>query len=76
MTSTPKIMVSVFWSLLGSPVITALPPRTKFAATFFYSSIVSKIVEGRPFDLANSPQPRMLHMNNATRHRAGNQSHF
>jgi hypothetical protein len=66
MIPTPKVMVSAFWPPLSFPVITALPPRTKFTAACFCSHIILKIVEGMPFDLANSPRRLMLHMNNAT----------
>jgi hypothetical protein len=48
-------MVSAFWSLLGFPVITGLPPRINFVAAYFCSDIIPKIGEGMPFDLANPP---------------------
>jgi hypothetical protein len=66
MISTRKVMVSTFWSPLGFLVTTELRPRTKFTVACFCSDIIPKIIEGIPFDLANSAPQLMLHMDNAT----------
>jgi hypothetical protein len=63
-------MVSIFWSPLGFPVTTVLPPRTIFTAASFYGDIIPKIVDGMSFDLANSPRQLILQMDSATPHRA------
>jgi hypothetical protein len=68
--STPKVMGSIFWSPVGFPVITALPPRPKVSSASFYDNIIPKIVEGIPFDLAESPRKLMLHTDNTSRRRA------
>jgi histone-lysine N-methyltransferase SETMAR len=68
--STPKVIVSIFWSPIGFPVITTLPPRAKFSACYFCHDIIPQIVEGMPFDLAISPRKLMLHVHHASRHRA------
>jgi hypothetical protein len=68
--STPKVMVSIFWSPVGFAVITALPPKTKFSSAYFCDNIIPEIVEGMPFDLAKSPRKLMLHMDNPSPHRA------
>jgi hypothetical protein len=68
--STPKVMVSIFWSPIGFPVMIALPPKTKFTSAYFCNDIIPKIVEGMPFDVAKSPRKLMLHMDNATPHQA------
>jgi hypothetical protein len=69
MISAPKVMVAIFWSLLGFPVINALPPRIKFAVHYFGRDIIPKIVEGMPFHLADSPVQLMLHMDKIAPHR-------
>jgi hypothetical protein len=63
-------MVSIFWSPVGFPVITALPAKTKFSSVDFCETIIPKIVKGMPFDLAESPRKLMLHMDNASPRRA------
>jgi hypothetical protein len=70
MISTPKVMVSIFWSPLGFPVTPALRLRTTFIAAYLCSGIIPKIVERLPFDMAKSPRQVMLHMDNAIHHRA------
>jgi hypothetical protein len=66
--STPKVMVSIFWSPVGFPVITALPPKTSFSSAYFCDHIIPKIVERLPFDLVQSPRKLASHMNNASLH--------
>jgi hypothetical protein len=68
--STATVMVSIFSSPIGFPVITALPPKTSFSSVYFCDHIIPKIVAGLPFDLAQSPRKLMLHMDNANPHRA------
>jgi hypothetical protein len=68
--STPKVMVSIFWSPIGFPVITALPSKTKFSSAYFCDNIIPKIVEGMSVDLAESPRRLMLQMDNTSPHRA------
>jgi hypothetical protein len=70
--STPKVMVSIFWSPIGFPVIPALLPKTKFSSASFCDDFIPKIIEGTSFDSAKSPRKLMLPMDNATRHRACN----
>jgi hypothetical protein len=62
--STPKVIVSIFWSPVGFTVITALPPKTKFSSAYFCDNSIPEIVKGRPFDLAKSPRKLMLHLGN------------
>jgi hypothetical protein len=42
--SSRKVIVSIFWSSFGFPVITALLPRTKLTAAYFCSGISPKII--------------------------------
>jgi hypothetical protein len=63
-------MISIFWFPLGFPVIAAIPLRPKSTAAYFCSDIILKIVEGIPFDLANSLRQLMGHINNTTAHLA------
>jgi histone-lysine N-methyltransferase SETMAR len=70
MISTPKVMVSIFWSPLGFPVITARQSRIKFMTAYLCRDLIPKIVEGMPPDLENSPREFMLHMDNARPHPA------
>jgi histone-lysine N-methyltransferase SETMAR len=67
--STPKVDVSIFWSPIGFPVITAFPPKAKFSVECFCGDTIPKIVKGMPFDLETSPRKLMLHMDNASSHR-------
>jgi hypothetical protein len=71
MISTPKVMVSIFWSKLGFSMITVIPPRTKFSALHFCGDIIPRLVERMPFDQAKSARQLMLHMNNATPSESG-----
>jgi histone-lysine N-methyltransferase SETMAR len=68
--SSSEVIVSIFWSPFDCPVITALPLRAKCKADYFYGDIIPEIVNGMPFDLATSPRKLMLHMDNASPHRA------
>jgi hypothetical protein len=70
MTSTQKVMGSIFRSSLGFPVTAVLRPRIKFTAAYFCSGAIPKIIEEMPFDLADSPGQLMLHKDNTTSHRA------
>jgi hypothetical protein len=63
-------VVSIFWCPFGFLVIAAFPPKTKITAAYFCNDIILKIVEEKPFDLANSPRQLMLHMDNVTPRRA------
>jgi hypothetical protein len=65
---TPKVMFYIFWSQIGSPVITALLPRTKFTGAYFGDDIVPKIVEGTRFDLTTLPRRLIPHMYNDNPH--------
>lgn len=53
-TSTPKVMVSIFWSPIGFPLITALPPKTNFSSAYLCGNIIPKIIQALPFDFAQS----------------------
>jgi hypothetical protein len=70
MISTAEVMISIFWSPLGFPVITGRPPRIKFTADYLCRDVIPKIVEGIPSDLANSPRELIWHIDNATPHPA------
>jgi hypothetical protein len=48
--STPKVLITIFWSPLGFPVIDALPAREKFTALYFCDNIVPQIAEQRSSD--------------------------
>jgi hypothetical protein len=52
--STPKLMISIFWSPVGFPVIAVLPSITKFTASYFCDDIVPKIGEGIPSSMTTS----------------------
>jgi hypothetical protein len=49
-TSTPKVLITIFWSPLGFPVIDALPAGKKFTAWYFCDNIVPQIAEQRASD--------------------------
>jgi histone-lysine N-methyltransferase SETMAR len=68
--STPKVMVSIFWSPLDFLVMTTLPPRTKFTSAHFCGGSIPTIVAGIPFDLAKSFRQMILLMDDATARRA------
>jgi histone-lysine N-methyltransferase SETMAR len=68
--STLKVMVSIFWSPVNFPVITALPSKSKFSSAYFCDKIIPKIVDGMPFDLAKSPRKLILHIDDTSPHRA------
>jgi histone-lysine N-methyltransferase SETMAR len=63
-------MVSIFWSSIGFPGITAFLPKTSFSSAYFCDHIIPKIVEALPFDLAQSPRKLMLQMDHASPHPA------
>jgi hypothetical protein len=66
-----KMLITIFWSPLGFPVIDALPAGEKFTARYFYDNIVSQIAEQRPSDARqNRGRKFVVHMDNATPHRA------
>jgi hypothetical protein len=65
---TPKVIICTFWSQIGSPVIAALLPRTKFTGSYFSDDIVPKIVEGTRFDLTTLPRQLMPHLYNVNPH--------
>jgi hypothetical protein len=68
MTSSPKVMIIMFWSPLGFPVIQALPPRVTFTSEFFADAILSDVVIAKP---TGDPSRRLvLHMDNASPRRA------
>jgi hypothetical protein len=67
--STPKVMVSIFWSPVGFPIITALPPKAKFSSAYLCDNIIPKIIEAMPVELTESPRKLMLHMDQASPHR-------
>jgi hypothetical protein len=53
---------------LGFRLIAALPPVIKFTAAYFGNDIILKIIDGMPFNLANSLGQLTLHTDNATPH--------
>jgi hypothetical protein len=67
---TPEVVVSIFWSSLGFPLITMLPSGTKFIPAHFSNGIIPKVIEGMTVDLANSSRQLMLHIANAAPRRA------
>jgi histone-lysine N-methyltransferase SETMAR len=69
--STPKVLITVFWSPLGFPVIDALPTGEKFIALYFCHNIVPQIAEQLSSDARqNTGRKLVVHMDNATPHRA------
>jgi hypothetical protein len=46
--------------------MTVLLPRAKFPAASSYGGITPKIVDGMPYDQANSSRRLMLHMDSTT----------
>jgi hypothetical protein len=46
--SAPKVMIIIFWSPLGFPVIDALPAGEKFTARYFCDNIIPQIARERP----------------------------
>jgi histone-lysine N-methyltransferase SETMAR len=69
--STPKVLIAIFWSPLGFPVIDALPTGEKFTALYFCDNIVPQIGEQRSSDARQKTGRKLVvHMDNATPHRA------
>lgn len=69
--STPKRMLTIFWSPLGFRIVEMLPQGMKFSAEYFTNVILQKITETHPPVVLNQPQRRVvIHMDNATPHRA------
>jgi hypothetical protein len=69
--STPKVLITIFWSRLGFAVIDALPAGKKFTARYFCDNIVPQIAEQRLSDARqNRDRKFVVHMDNATLHRA------
>jgi hypothetical protein len=67
----PKVMIIIFWSPLGFPVIDALPAGEKFRARYFCDNIVPQIAKQRSLDARQNRGRRcVVHIDNATRHRA------
>jgi hypothetical protein len=69
--STRKVMIILFWSPLGLPVIDALPAGEKFTARYFHNDILPQIAEPQSSDARQNRGPKfVVHMNNATPQRA------
>jgi hypothetical protein len=69
--STAKVLITIFWSPLGFPVIDGLPAGEKFTARYFCDNIVPKIAEQRSPDARqNRSRKFVVHMDNATPHSA------
>jgi hypothetical protein len=52
--TTPKVLITIFWSLFGFPAISALPTREKFTARYFWNNIVPQIAEQQSSDARQS----------------------
>jgi hypothetical protein len=67
----PKVMIIIFWSPLGFPVIDAPSTGERFRARYFGDNIVPQIAEQRS---SGARQDRgrksVVHIDNATHHRA------
>jgi hypothetical protein len=48
--STPKVMITIFWSPLGFPVIDALPAGENFTTQYLCDNIVPQVAEQRSSD--------------------------
>jgi transposase len=69
--STPKVLITIFWTALGFPVVGALPNAEEFTAQYFCDNIVPQIVEQRSSDARQKTGRKLVvHMDNATPHRA------
>lgn len=69
--STPKRMLTVFWSPLGFRIVEMLPKGQRFNSEYFISSILQKIVDTQPPPVLNQPKRNVvIHMDNATPHRS------
>jgi hypothetical protein len=69
--STAKVLITIFWSPLGFPVIDALPAGEKVTIRYCCDNIVLKIAEQRSSDARqNRGRKFVVHMDNATPHRA------
>lgn len=69
--ASPKRMLTVFWSPIGFRIVEMLPHGEKFNADYFINCILKKIVDSNPKQSSNSSKRRVvLHMDNATPHRA------
>jgi hypothetical protein len=67
----PKVMIIIFWSPLGFPVIDAPSTGEKFRARYFGDNIVPQIAEQRSSDARqNRGRKCAVHIDNATRQRA------
>jgi hypothetical protein len=68
--STPKVLITIFWSPLGFPVIDALLAEEKFIAGYFCDNIVPQIAEQRSSDMRHNKGGKfVVHLDNATPHR-------
>ena len=68
--SSPKRMLTVFWSPLGFRIIEMLPKGTRFNSKYFINEILSKIAEIHNQENPNSRRRFVVHMDNATPHRS------
>lgn len=69
--STPKRMLTVFWSPLEFRIVEMLPKGQCFNSEYFISSILQKIVDTQPLPVLNHPKRNdVIHIDNATPHRS------
>jgi hypothetical protein len=69
--STPKVLITIFWSPLSFPVIDALPVGERFAAGQFCDNIVPQIAEQQWSDARqNRYRKFVIQMDKVTPHRA------
>jgi hypothetical protein len=68
--STTKVLITIFWSPLGFPVIDPLPAGEKFTARYFCGNIAPQIAKQRSSDARqNRGRKFVVHLDNAIPHR-------
>jgi histone-lysine N-methyltransferase SETMAR len=69
MIASPKRMLAVFWSPLGFSLVEIIPKGIRFDSQYFYSNILSAIVQNQPSETSEDRRRRiMVHFDNATPH--------
>ena len=69
--SSPKRMITVFWSPLGFKIIEMLPKGCRFNSQYFTETILAKIADlYEEIDQVSPKRKLLIHMDNATPHKS------
>ena len=75
--SSPKRMITVFWSPLGFQIIEMLPKGSKFNSRYFIDEILVKIAQfHQEFNGQSNKRKLVVHMDNARPHRSNDSLNF